>query len=96
MKFILATSLAFAARAAEVQDHETVIYEHDNNYIGNVPTGNFEEQVSDFNEWNTIWKQQEYEERVNTEAQLMVALEALREALVGLDMDIDELNYCIE
>ena len=96
MKFILATSLAFAARAAEVQDHETVYYEHDNSHIGNVPTGNFEEQVHDFNEWNTIWEQQEYEERVNTEAQLMVALEALREALLGLDMDIDELDYCIE
>ena len=61
----------------------------------NVPTGDFWNQVDDFNEWNTIWDQSGYEERLATEADLMVALEALREALVDLDRDIDDLDDCI-
>ena len=60
-----------------------------------VPTGDFWNQVDDFNEWDTIWDQYSYEERLHEEADLMVALEALREALVELDSDIDSLEDCI-
>ena len=63
---------------------------------GNVPTGDFWNQVSDFNEWNPIWDQVEYEERIQTEAELMISLEALREAMVELDYEIDDLEDCIE
>ena len=60
-----------------------------------VPTGNFWDQVDDFNAWETIWDQYSYEERLHEEADMMVALEALREALVELDSDIDSLEDCI-
>ena len=60
-----------------------------------VPTGNYWDQVDDFNEWDTIWDQYSYEERLHEEADMMVALEALREALVELDSDIDDLEDCI-
>ena len=63
---------------------------------GNVPTGDFWNHVDDFNEWEPIWEQGEYEERVQTEAEMMVALEALREALVDLDYDIDRLEDHID
>lgn len=63
---------------------------------GNVPTGDFWNHVDDFNEWEPIWEQGEYEERVQTEAEMMIALEALREALVDLDYDIDRLEDHID
>ena len=43
-----------------------------------------------------IWNQEDYEERLETEAELMIALEAIREALVKLDYDITDLETCIE
>ena len=58
--------------------------------------GDFWHQVDDFNEWEPIWEQGEYEERVQTEAELMVALEAIREALIDLDYDIDRLEDHID
>ena len=36
-----------------------------------------------------------YEERVNQEAEIMIALEALRESLVTIDFMIDEVEDCI-
>ena len=76
---------------------EPVHYEHDEgDYAhGDVPTGDFWHQVDDFDEWEEIWSQEKYEERLETEASLMVALEALREDLVDLDHDIDDLYDCI-
>merc|ERR1719464_1884788 len=59
---------------------------------GDVPTGDFWHQVDEFNEWNVIWDQDHYEHRLEQEAELMVALEALREDLVHLDHDIDDLD----
>ena len=63
--------------------------------VGNVPTGDFWNQVDDFDAWEEIYNQEDYEQRLNTEADLMVALEALREALVDLDHEIDDLDDCI-
>merc|ERR1712222_35640 len=68
---------------------------HDNYEYGHVPTGDFDHHVYDFNEWEEIWHQDDYESRLHTEAELMVALEALREDLVELDHDIDALFDCI-
>ena len=51
--------------------------------------------MDDFNEWEEIWGQGDYESRLHTEAELMVALEALREDLVELDHDLDDLDSCI-
>ena len=59
-------------------------------------TGNFGERVSGFDHNDEIWNQSDYEERLETEAELMVALEAIREALVSLDKDIGDLEFCIE
>ena len=39
-------------------------YSDDYNY-GNVPKGEFWDKVDDFNEWDTIWDQYSYEERLN-------------------------------
>ena len=68
----------------------------DDEHYGNVPDGDFYHDVHDFNVWEEIWSQAEYEERAQTEAELMIALEALREGLVDLDRDIDYLDDCID
>lgn len=81
----------------EVDHHEEDFhYPEDGAGSGNVPTGNFDEQVHDFNEWDEIWLQGKYEMRLDQEAKLMVSLEAIREALVDLDRDIDYLEDCID
>ena len=59
-------------------------------------TGDFDVKVDEFDTCDEIWNQSDYEERLETEAELMVALEAIREALVVLDSDIGELEHCIE
>lgn len=92
MKFILATFAAAAAAFDEPLDmHYDNIEEH-----GHLPHGDFDYEVFDFNPWHEIWSQNEYEERVHTEAELMVSLEGLRESLVHLDHEIDDLQDCID
>ena len=94
MKITLTAALALATSAHEIADAPAIdFYDADHAHYGQVPTGNFWEQVDDFDEWKTIRDQEDYEGRLNTEAQLMIALEGLREALVVIDMDIDELDY---
>ena len=96
MKITLTAALVLATSAHETADTPTIkVYEADNEHYGQVPTGNFWEQVDNFDEWKTMRDQEDYEGRLNTEAQLMIALEALRESLVMLDMDIDELDYAL-
>ena len=96
MQITLTAALAVAASATEIADTPSYnVYDADHEHYGQVPTGNFWEQVDDFDEWKTIRDQDEYESRLDTEASLMIALEALREALTRLDMDIDELDYGI-
>lgn len=46
--------------------------------------------------WDETWGQNDYEERIETEAQMMVALEAIREELVHLDYEIDRVEDCID
>jgi len=85
-------------RAPVHRPHVEADYAH-NSYpdetYGNVPHGGFWNEVDHFNEWNPIWDQAEYEERIQTEAELMIALEAIRESLVDLDYEIDRLEDCI-
>lgn len=78
-------------------DGEDVHADHyESEVYGDVPHGDFFGSVHDFNEWDEVWTQDDYESRINTEAELMVALEALREALVDLDYEIDYLDDCID
>ena len=67
----------------------------DSPYISDVPTGDFWNQVDYFNEWEEIYDQEDYEERLHTEATLMIALEAMRDSLIHLDHQIDDLVDCI-
>lgn len=46
--------------------------------------------------WEPIWHQRDYELRVNTEAELMVGLEALRSAVIYLEKDVHDLEDCQE
>lgn len=73
-----------------------VVDPYTDKHVGNVPHGDFWGDVSDFDEWEEIWDQNEYEERIETEAEMMISLEAIREALVDLDYNIDHLEDCIE
>ena len=77
--------------------HEEDSYHNhaDDDLHGNVPNGAFERAVDHFDMWEEVWDQEEYEWRLRQEADLMVALEALREDLVTLDRDIDRLEDCI-
>jgi len=83
--------------------YSTSAHTKENNHYGfgeavdiNEYAGHFEGKVDEFNPSDEIWNQSDYEERLETEAELMVALEAIRAALVVLDTDIIELESCIE
>ena len=80
--------------------HEPVTYdtypEESYDLFGNIPLGNFWDQVQDFNEWEPVWEQDEYEERIQTEAELMIAIEAIREGMVDLDYEMDYLEDGID
>ena len=74
-------------------DHDE--YAYDGDYIGIVPNGDYYGAVHDYNVWDETWGQADYEWRLEQEASLMVSLEAMREALVDLDHDVDNLDHCI-
>ena len=82
MKTFFATLFAVATALPEVIEYPTEVSA---DHYNDVPTGDFWHQVDDFDAWKEIRDQHEYEERLGTEAELMVALEALREALVDID-----------
>ena len=65
-----------------------------NHYPGAM--GNYEEAVRAFQSSDTLWSQADYEERMETEAQLMVGIESIRGFLIQLDEDIHALESCIE
>ena len=78
--------------------HGEPSYDHahyDDVSYGNVPHGGFWSQVDAFNPWNPIFDQDDYEHRIETEAEMMVSLEAIREGLADLDYEIDHLEDCI-
>ena len=43
-----------------------------------------------------MWTQEEYESRLETEAELMIALEALRETLIYMEKDVNNLYDCMD
>jgi len=53
-----------------------------------LPGADFNKQVYNFDEHKKIWHEQDYEERVKVEAEMLVALEALKESVVYLVYDI--------
>ena len=69
---------------------------YNEDYEPHPPNPNFHIEVEHFNQRDSIWSQQEYEDRIQSEAEVMVSLEALREALVIIDHDLDDLEDTIE
>ena len=53
-----------------------------------LPGADFNKHVYEFNGYNKIWDQNDYEERIKGEAELLVALEALKEQVTYLGKDI--------
>lgn len=64
-------------------------YSHD--YVNPLPGADFNRQVYKFNEDHPIWNQEEYAHRVKNEADILVALEALKESVAYLFHDTQDL-----
>ena len=61
-------------------------------YDETLPGADFNRQVYEFNTDKGIWDQNDYTERVKVEAEMLVALEALKENTMYLGYDIQELQ----
>jgi len=48
--------------------------------------------VFEFNESKQIWDQQDYNERVKVEAEILVALEALKTSAMYIGIDVSEVE----
>ena len=71
-------------------------YPPDKSYEGHNPlVPELDDGVKDFDPWEETWDQDRYEQRLEIEADLMIALEALREAVVELDQVTGDLEDCI-
>ena len=57
-----------------------------------LPGADFNRQVYSFDENKSIWDQNDYEERVKVEAELLVALEALKSSASYLAFDVHTLE----
>ena len=53
------------------------------------PASDFEQAVEDFNPWEPIFSQNDYEERIQEEAKVMTSLEALFDIIDYLDSEIE-------
>ena len=62
----------------------------------NLPGADFNKQVHDFNEDKEIWDQNDYQERVKMEAEIMVALEALKTAVSYASYDMRDIGTVIQ
>ena len=58
--------------------------------------GDYGEAIKAFKSSDALWSQEDYEERMETEAQLMVGIESIRGFLIQLDTDILLLEECVE
>ena len=75
--------------------HKDADYTHP--YESRLPGADFNKQVYEFDSRNDkIFDQQEYESRVRTEAEMLVALEALKDTTQWLDYNIHDLIGVIE
>ena len=57
-----------------------------------LPSADFNRRVYEFDNNDTIWDQNDYEERVKVEAELMVALESMKEGVSYGSIDVNNLN----
>jgi len=65
---------------------------YDATYDEELPGADFNSHVYHFEDENMIWDQNDYTERVRVEAEMLVALEGLKETVTFLHHDIDHLN----
>jgi len=61
-----------------------------------LPSGDFNRRVYQFDDSRAIWDQKDYEERVKVEAEMLVALEALKESLSYAAYDVHDLGQSIQ
>ena len=66
--------------------------DYTNPYEEKLPGADFNRQVYQFDEREKIWDQNDYEERTKQEAEMLVALEALKTSANYLDFDIYKLK----
>ena len=61
-----------------------------------LPGPDFNKQVYEFNEYQPIWDQDDYVSRVNVEAEILVALESLKDSVRFINDDLVNLHEGIE
>ena len=69
--------------------HAPADYSHQYDEI--LPGADFNRQVWEFDQHAAIWNQNDYTERVKMEAEILVALEALKESIVNTNHEVDNL-----
>ena len=57
-----------------------------------LPGADFNKHVYEFNGHKQIWDQNDYDKRVKVEAEMLVALEALKESVLYMKADIKEVS----
>ena len=68
-----------------------IYYAPTDDYTGHGPVSDYEAKVENFDLWETIWDQEDYEIRLEDEADLMIALEALRENVLIIEDLLEDL-----
>ena len=97
MKTFIAATLVAIGYAAHGNGYNHIHYDNSADLKHDwLPNKEFNIEVRNFDEWNPTLTQDTYEGRLETEASLMVALEALREALGDIDREIEYLEGCID
>ena len=93
MKLIITlTAIAFFANASQ-ESFEIGPYLDNTETL---PSADFKRKVDDFDASKQIWDQYDYTERVRVEAEILVALEALKQSVHYLHYDFIEINGRIE
>ena len=70
--------------------YHTPDYTHEYGEV--LPGADFNKHVYEFDGDHNIWDQNDYEERVKVEAEMLVALEALKESVMYLGYDINDVQ----
>lgn len=70
--------------------------DHDDEVFYHLIPADFSNAVDDFDTWKPIFSEENYESRLQTEAELMIGLEALREAVNILVEDLYDLEENLE
>mmetsp|Transcript_37978 Transcript_37978/g.46345 ORF Transcript_37978/g.46345 Transcript_37978/m.46345 type:complete len:200 (+) Transcript_37978:70-669(+) len=74
----------------ENPEHRLADYSQDYKYV--LPSADFNKQVYDFNDNVAIFDQSTYEARIRVEAEMMIALEALKESIKIVGTDFENLR----